>query len=199
MLYTKREKFNQLSMRIGRTFAKLNMSPSQWTLLAFIPAAATFYFLLNENFILASIFFFISAFVDIVDGSVARVTGRVSRKGAYLDTIADRYVEFLVILGLFSVSYPYFILSSRAWLLILLFGSVMTTYSKSAAFEKGLVEKELRGGILERAERLVLLFLIIVATNFSRQHAMYLIVITAALSNISALQRIILALKSWSS
>jgi len=74
----------------------------------------------------------------------------------------------------------------------------MTTYAKSAALEKGLVERELRGGLLERAERLVLLFLIILVTNFSRSYAMYLIVAAAILTNLSALQRIILALKSWS-
>lgn len=197
MLYTKREIFNNLSIRVGRFFAKLKLSPNQWTLLSLLPAMASFYFLIEENFFVASIFFFIVAFIDIVDGSVARVTGRVSRKGAYLDTIADRYVEFLIIFGLFFVSYPHFIFSSKTWLMILLFGTVMTTYAKAAAFEKGLVERELRGGFLERAERLALLFLIILVTNFSRLYAMYLLVAAAVLTNFSALQRIVLALKSW--
>jgi phosphatidylglycerophosphate synthase len=95
--------------------------------------------------------------MDIIDGAVARYSNQVSKKGAYLDTIVDRYVEFLIILGLLLAHLPHVILPSDVWILIFLFGAMMTTYVKAAAAEKGL-SSIVKGGVLERAERLLLIF-----------------------------------------
>jgi len=195
MFYKKREKFNKLSIKIGLIFSKLPLSPNQWTLISLILAILSFYFLINQKFLIALLFFFFTATIDFIDGSVARVTKKVTNLGAYLDTTIDRIVEFLMIFGLFSISYPIFIFGSQIWLLLLLFGSMMTTYVKAAAFEKQIVKKELKGGFLERSERLILLFLIILISSYSLSYASYLIVITAILTNISALQRFLIAIK----
>lgn len=190
MFYTKREKFNRLSVKIGKAFNSLGLSPNQWTFLSLVFIVVSFYYLVNESFFPAALFFLFSAFVDVIDGSVARVTGNVTKKGAYFDTVIDRYVEFVIIFGLLFSNLPNFILPIQAWLMLLLFGSLLTTYVKSAAFEKKLVKDELKGGILERAERLILLFLIVLLAGISKIYSVYLIVITAILANISALQRI---------
>ena len=71
----------------------------------------------------------------------------------------------------------------------------MTTYVKAAAKEKELVEKELKGGLLERAERLIILFIGILLAYFDKFYLTYIIVVLAVLTNISALQRIIIAKK----
>jgi len=132
-------------------------------LLSLVPALAAAFFLAKEKFLEAAFFFAFAAFIDLIDGSVARVLGRPTKFGAYLDTITDRYVEFMIILGMFFASLPSFYFSASAWLFLYLFGSMMTTYAKAAASEKKLVEAELRGGLLERAERLILLFAGIIA------------------------------------
>src|SRR3989344_3001657 len=103
MLNQHREKFQQLSIKIGIVFSKAGLSPNQWTLLSILPAIACFYFLTQNNFLAAAAFFAAAAFLDFVDGSVARVTGHVTKFGAYLDTITDRYIELLIILGIFFV------------------------------------------------------------------------------------------------
>jgi archaetidylinositol phosphate synthase len=194
-LYKKRESFSNLSIRIGIAFSKLRLSPNQWTLISLLPVMAAVYFLANRDFLVAAGLFLLSGFLDLVDGSVARVTGRVSKLGAYLDTVVDRYVEAIIILGLFFVGIPAFFIPGNAWLFIYLFGGMMTTYVKAAAKEKELAEREIKGGILERAERLMILFIGILLATLDLQYLTYVIVLLAVLANISTLQRIWIAVK----
>ena len=192
-LYKIRERFEGFSIRVGIVFGKLGLSPNAWTMSTIIPTLIALHFLLRKDFILAGAFFLAAAFFDLIDGSVARVTGRVSKLGAYLDTIVDRYVEFLIVLGLMFAQLPPVWIATEVWLLTYLFGGMMTTYAKAAAKEKGLVEKELRGGVMERAERLIVLFIGILLASTKPAYLSYVIVLLAIATNISAIQRIIAA------
>jgi len=194
MLYKRRSYFDNLGRKIGKIFSKLSLSPNQWTILSLLLVIITFYFLIKGEFLIASIVFAFTAFIDMIDGAVARETKKVTKAGGYLDSIIDRVIEFIIILGLFLNNYPDFFLPIKIWLLFLLFGSFMSTYTRAAAFEKG-VFKNLKGGILEHTDRLILLLLIIIFSNFSLQYASYLIVITTILANISALQRFLKVIK----
>ncbi len=173
----------------------MGISPNQWTLLTLFPALISLYFIINQSFLLAALFMIIATFIDVIDGAVARVTGRVTKLGAYLDTVMDRYVEGIIIIGLFFLTLPIVLLPSQFWIGLLIFGSLMTTYVKAAAKEKELIEKELKGGILERAERMLILFIGIVLAYFDTTYLVYVIIIIAVLSNISALQRIYYAMR----
>jgi len=192
-LYSKRESFSKVSIKIGMIFSKVGLSPNQWTLLTIIPTFVALYFLIERQFLIAAGFFILSSFIDLVDGSVARVMGKVSKLGAYLDTIMDRYVEGIIVFGLLFCGLPNFYIPIYVWIFLYLLGSFMTTYAKSAAKEKELVEKEIRGGLLERAERLIILFLGILLAHFSMIYLTYIIVILAILTNVTALQRIRIA------
>lgn len=199
-LYSRRERFGGLSIKIGRAFSKLGLSPNQWTLLTLVSALVSVYFLMKEDFLLAALFFIIAAFVDMIDGAVARVTGRVTRFGAYLDTIVDRYVEGMIIFGLLFVALPEIAIPyipwsipMAGWIFLYFFGAMMTTYAKAAAKEKGLVERELKGGLLERAERLIILFIGILLAHFDRFYLSVIVILLAVLANISAVQRIWIA------
>ncbi len=190
-MYRHREKFTSFSVKIGIAFSKLRISPNQWTLLSIIPAIVALYFLVYGEFLFAAIFFILSSFMDLIDGSVARVMGKASKLGAYLDTIVDRYVEGIIIFALLFAGLPDFYIPISAWIFLYIFGSLMTTYSKSAAKEKELIiGKELKGGLLERAERLIILFIGILLAAIQPVYLTYIIVILAVLINISALQRI---------
>jgi len=197
-LYTKRERFASLSVKVGIAFSKLRLSPNMWTMISLIPILISLYFLLKSNFLLAAIFFIISAFLDIVDGSVARVTGRVSKFGAYLDTVVDRYVEAIIIFALLFAALPVITIPYlpaipiAAWLYLYFFGSIMTTYVKAAAKEKEIIGQgnELKGGLLERADRMILLFIGILAAVYDPLFLSGMVILLAVLSNVSALQRI---------
>lgn len=191
-----RQKFAKISVKIGLIFSKLGFSANQWTVLTVLPAAVSFYFLINKDFMLAALFFIIAGFLDMVDGAVARVTGTVSKLGAYLDTIIDRYVEFLIIAGIIFAGLPSVLFRIEFWIAAYVFGSLMTTYSKASAKEKDIMEKELKGGLIERAERLILLFFGLLLASQNLIYLSYVIVVLAVLTNISALQRIFIAVKA---
>ncbi len=194
-LYKQRERFSKLSIKIGIIFSKIPLTANQWTILSIIPAIIASFFLAKDMFLAAALLFIASAFLDLVDGSVARVTKTVSKLGAYLDTIVDRYVEAVIVFGLLFASIPDFIFPKATWIIAYFFGAMMTTYAKAAAKEKEIIEegKELKGGLLERAERLIILFVGILLAQINPIYLTYIIAALAILANISAVQRIMIA------
>lgn len=196
--YKNRDKFGGFSVSIGRVFAKVGLSPNQWTIVSLIPVLVAVYVLLHGQFIIAGLLFILSSFLDMVDGAVARQTNKATKKGAYLDTIVDRYVEVIIIFGIMLAGIPAFIMPGYAWIFLYLFGGLMTTYSKAAAKEKELIGKgtELKGGLLERAERLLILFVGIMIASINPIYLTYIIAALAVLTNVSAIQRITIALRT---
>jgi len=155
----------------------------------------TFYFLVKGEFLISTVLLAFTSFIDVIDGAVARATKKASIFGAYLDTIVDRLIEFVTILGLFLVGYPDFILPMNFWLASLLFSCLMITYSKAAASEKGLVRKELKGGILEHPDRMLFFIAIVLVSNYSLEYASFLIVAMTILTITTAVQRFLIAIK----
>jgi len=195
MLAEKREKFRKIEVEIGRIFSKLGPSPNQYTLNSIVFGILCFVSLVYRNFILALIFFLISAFLDFIDGAVARYSQKVTKVGAYLDTISDRFVEGLIFLGFLTLPLPKFIIEAKYWIFLAFFGSLMTTYAKAAAKEKELVSQELKKGFFGRGERMILLSVAFFLGIFNQNLMIYPISLLAIFSNLTAIQRIFLALK----
>jgi len=196
MLEEKREKFKKISNWTASIFSKLGLTPNQYTLISLLFVLVSFYFLIKEKLILALIFFLLAAFLDFLDGAVAKFLEKKTKKGAYLDTICDRYVEGIILFGfLFLPLKGFFLLPAEIWIFLALFGSFLTTYAKAAAKEKGVVTEELKKGLLGRPERIILIVLAIFLGIFNLLWAIYPIIFLAVFSNITALQRIYLALK----
>ncbi len=183
---------------VGRIFSIFGLTPNQWTFFSLIVVIAAAWFIVNLNFITAAILIGLSVFLDVVDGAVARQTGKVSASGGYFDTIVDRYIEAVIIFALLFVELPNFLIESKLWLFAYFFGSFMTTYVKACAKEKDLIEKELVGGFLGRAERMIFLILGMLLTTFSLNYLVYIIAMLAVLSNLSVLHRIKLVLSGSS-
>ncbi len=138
---------------------------------------------------LAAIAIFICGFFDILDGKVAANLNRRSLFGAIFDSSLDRYSEFFVYLGL---AY-YFRHHWALWLIFFtLLGSFMVSYTRARAEGLGLHGS---AGIMQRAERMVLLFTgALVGAIFSHLDiAMITVLIIITLgSHITAWQRIFL-------
>jgi len=195
MLEEKREKFKRISNWTGSIFSKLGLTPNQYTLISLVFVLVSFYFLIKERLILALIFFLLAAFLDFIDGAVAKFLEKKTKKGAYLDTISDRYVEGIILLGFLFLPLADFLLPAKIWIFLAFFGSLMTTYSKAAAKEKELTQAELKKGLLGRAERIILIILAIFLGIFNLSWMLYPIIFLAVFSNLTALQRIYLSLK----
>ena len=210
MLSENREKFKKIEIKTGEFFSKLGPTPNQYTLISLFFAILAFYFLVKNpstakggdermfidiDLILALIFFLLATILDFIDGAVARFTQKATKKGAYLDTISDRYIEGIILLGFLFLPLADFLLPAKVWIFLALFGSFLTTYSKAAAKEKEMVTEELKKGLLGRGERVILIFLAMLLGIFNLSFVIYPIIILAIFSNITAFQRIYLALK----
>jgi len=121
---------------IGWMYASLWFS---WTVPAFIGLAGTF---------------------DLLDGEVARRTGKETPAGAYLDSNLDRLSDALLVLGLIYGGLIDYLLGY-----IILFLVIMISYTRSRAENEGVDMKGI--GFMERAERvLFLLFTIMIELIF---------------------------------
>jgi len=195
MLEEKRKKFNVLSQKTGWIFSKFALTPNHYTLSSLFFILISFYLLINLHLVFALIFFLLASFLDFIDGAVAKFSKKTTKKGAYLDTISDRYGEGIILLGFLFLPLPDFLLAAEIWIFLALFGSLMTTYSKAAAKEKELTLEELKKGFLGRPERVILISLAMFLGIFNFFWAIYPIVFLAVFSNFTALQRIYLTLK----
>jgi len=124
-----------------------------------------------------------AAVFDMLDGRVARLRGRGTKFGAYLDSTMDRYSDMLLYLGLMIL----YARLGQTHLMVLVwvaaFGSFMTSYARARA--ESLIPR-CPVGLMERPERVVLL---IVGAIFNRMVAVLWIV--AILSNVTAVQRVV--------
>ncbi|MEK6303677.1 MAG: CDP-alcohol phosphatidyltransferase family protein [Acidobacteriota bacterium] len=96
---------------------------------------------------------------DMLDGHVARLRGRVTRFGAFFDSVIDRYSDIIVYVGI-MVFYARDTEKHSTLLVALtglaLVGSVMVSYSRARAESLDIACKV---GFLERPERVVLLII----------------------------------------
>jgi CDP-diacylglycerol--glycerol-3-phosphate 3-phosphatidyltransferase len=125
------------------------------------------------------------AVFDMLDGRVARLRGRETRWGAYLDSTMDRYSDMLLYLGL-MILYARLdetLLMVLVW--VAAFGSFMTSYARARA--ESLIPR-CTVGLMERPERVALL---IFGAILNRMVAVLWII--AILSNITAIQRVVYA------
>ncbi len=197
MIDTKRHLFINFEKFLANSFSGIPLTANQITLISGTIAFSGLYFLIKTDLLWAAILFFISAILDLVDGAVARKTKTVSRVGAYLDTIIDRYVEGFIYFGLLFLSLPNILLPGSVWVFLSMFGALVTTYAKAAAKEKDLVNQELKGGLMSRGERLFLIFIALILGIIYPDfvYMTYVLALIAILANITAIQRVYSAIK----
>ncbi len=144
--------------------------------------------------------FLLAFFVDAIDGAVARAKGMQTRKGAFIDGMCDRVVEFFIILVLFKAAIPELLLEKELWLLIVLFfGTGMTSFVKAYAEHTELMHHARAvkmPGMLERAERSALLALVLLLSLLGNEYSAVVLMFTAALSFLTVVERTLYALDS---
>jgi CDP-diacylglycerol--glycerol-3-phosphate 3-phosphatidyltransferase len=120
---------------------------------------------------------------DMLDGRVARLRGRETKFGAFLDSTMDRYSDMLLYMGLLIL----YARMGRTGFMVLVwvaaFGSFMTSYARARA--ESLIPR-CTVGFLERPERIVLLVLGAVANRMAA-----VLWSIAILANLTAIQRVV--------
>jgi len=176
--------------KLGSSFASTGLSPNFWTVVGLVLAfASAIVYGLNIQieyaFIFGGILLLISGFFDVVDGQVARVTKKTSKKGAFLDSTFDKIAEVAIFLGILIGGFaePYLV-----FLAITL--SLLVSYTRSRAESFGI---KLQGiGIGERAERLLVIAIIGMIPGLMQ----YAVIIVIIIAGITFIQRIIVTAKN---
>jgi archaetidylinositol phosphate synthase len=100
-----------------------------------------------------SILVLVSGFLDAVDGKVARLVGKAGKRGDFIDHVFDRYADIFMIGGVVVSSWCNIYLGILA-----LLGVLMTSYMGTQAQALGI--GRMYAGLLGRADRIVLMFLV---------------------------------------
>ncbi|HEY7506593.1 MAG TPA: CDP-alcohol phosphatidyltransferase family protein [Nitrososphaera sp.] len=170
--------------RLGASFASTGLSANFWTGLGLSIAIAAgiayaspaLGFPWYYGAVVGGVLLLASGFFDMVDGSVARVTGKSSKKGAFLDSSFDKIAESVVFVGIAAGG-----LAQPVWCMVALAASLLVSYSRARAESLGV---ELKGiGIGERAERLLIVALVgMVPHPEAMNWAMIIVSVVAAIT-----------------
>ena len=173
--------------KVGKGFAATGLSPNFWTVVGLVIALASavvYGMGMEFGLIIGGILLLVSGFFDMVDGQVARVTGKTSKKGEYLDSMFDKISEVAIFLGILVGGYaePYLVL-----LAITL--SLLVSYARA---KSDLINIKLQGiGIGERAERLLEIAVIGIFGFMD-----YAVIIVVIIAGITLIQRMIYTAKN---
>ena len=169
---------------MARFISATGVSPNVITVIGFLLMVGVAVVLAWGHLLLGGILITAVALFDAVDGTLARMMGRTSRFGAFLDSTLDRFSEAVIFLGLFI----YLSGQNQKLELLLIYatvvGSLMVSYARARAEGIGVPLKE---GLFTRLERV---FLLVVGLLFNQ--LTFVLWVLAIFSNFTAIQRMYL-------
>jgi CDP-diacylglycerol--glycerol-3-phosphate 3-phosphatidyltransferase len=169
---------------LARFLSTTGVSPNVITLIGFVLMAGVAVLLAKGYLFWGGILIIVAGLFDAIDGTLARMMGRTSRFGAFLDSTLDRFSEAIIYLGLFI----YFIEQGQQLELILIYatvvGSMMVSYARARAEGIGV---PLKDGLFTRFERIFIL-----VTGLLLNQVTIVLWVLAILTNFTAIQRMYL-------
>jgi archaetidylinositol phosphate synthase len=169
--------------------AKMGIHPNFITLFSFLITSSGVIWILLKRPLIAFIWFLLSAPLDALDGYVARIAGKVSRFGAFLDSTLDRITDSLLFSSLIFVfgEDPF----SFSFLSLSLVSAYLISYMRARV--EGLGEN-LMEGLMSRYPRFVgFLILLLVWGIFGEIWFKFLLPVYSVLLAITVFQRLVLA------
>ncbi len=146
-----RHYFMWLIKPVEQGIIKLGISPNALTFTSLVIAIASGVTIATGHFAWGGWLYILTGIFDLLDGRVARATGRVSASGAFFDSVMDRYAEMAIFAG-----YTYFYRDS--WVLFAVLGATLGSIMVSYARARGeALNVDVNVGMMQRPERLVYL------------------------------------------
>ncbi len=168
----------------AKIFVELGVKPNYITIFSLLFAFLSFLSIyLYHNIILYVLFILLSGLMDILDGAVARLSGKVSKTGAFLDSTLDRISDALIIFPLFYLGFPV------EWVVYLIVVSLLISYTRARGESLGFKMEGI--GLIERAERILFIILIIISYMFNIMVSQIIFYLLMILSTITLIQRIL--------
>lgn len=187
---------------IARLLIGLRFSPNIITFIGFAVSCFAAYLFAEGSFGYAGWVMIFGATFDMFDGKVARMTGKVSRSGAYYDSVMDRFGEGVIMLGLVI----YFRYTWMLYIVVMgLVGSMLVSYTRARGEGVGVVCKK---GWMQRPERVAYLgvasifqpiadyLLSFTSFDFPSILVVGSLIIIGAMTNITAVYRMVYIMNS---
>lgn len=139
---------------VGHQLRRTGITADQLTVLGLVMACGAAVAIGNGALRLGLVLLVLAALPDVLDGAVAKAAGTASTRGAFFDSVADRFTDAVLFIGVawyLSTVQP----GRIAVLPMAVMGaSILISYERAKAEALGYQAK---GGLMERAERLVAL------------------------------------------
>jgi len=173
---------------LARGLLRIGLSPDAVTVIGTVgTCAAALWFFPREQWVVGTLIITALVISDLLDGTMARMSGRSGPWGAFLDSTLDRVADGAIFGGVvLGLAHAGDMLSAAAALLALVGGGVVS-YAKARAESIGV---ECNVGIAERAERIIVLLLAVFLTGLGVPYVLPVAVwLLAALTWITVGQR----------
>jgi CDP-diacylglycerol--glycerol-3-phosphate 3-phosphatidyltransferase len=163
---------------------RTGLSPDHLTALGIALAFPSAFCIATGHLIAGMLILIGSALPDLFDGSLAKASGRTSRRGAFFDSVGDRVSDTVVLVGVAWYMQDRFGHHAAVLPLAVLGASQVVSYIRAKADVLGINAK---GGIMERGERI---FVLCAALTWSFV-MVWLLWLIFALSCVTAVQRFV--------
>ncbi|GAY24990.1 CDP-alcohol phosphatidyltransferase [Desulfurococcaceae archaeon AG1] len=188
MLNRIKNRISSLIKPVAAFIASKNIDPNIVTLTGLVLALITPISALLYGIPGAIVMIVLSSILDFLDGEIARVSGRVSARGAFLDSLCDRvsdlsYLSTFIILGLSPVA-----------VYIAAGASLLISYARARAESLGVRVSGV--GLMERGERILTIILILLLGLFSQSAMEIALFVFIALSIYTAIERTVFVVRS---
>ena len=200
-----RPKIQWILTPIAKFFSHRPVTPNGWTVVSLFCAFGAGVAFAFGKPLLGVILVLLNAFFDVLDGALARYMNKANPIGDYLDHVFDRYADCAIVIGILVWG----IMGTNAWTcpvpawvigIFAITGVLLSSYMGTQAQAVGL--KRNYGGVLGRADRLILLIVLGVA-EFIYPNPIFLglsflgwlLVIYGVLGHITAIQRFVMGVR----
>jgi CDP-diacylglycerol--glycerol-3-phosphate 3-phosphatidyltransferase len=139
---------------IGGQLRRTGVTANHLTVTGLVMGVAASLAIANGSLPAGLLLLILTAVPDVLDGAVAKASGTASPRGAFFDSVIDRVSDALLLGGV-----AWYLASTQPGRvavlpLAVLAASMLISYERAKAESLGF---DARGGLMERAERLVLL------------------------------------------
>ncbi|MBY9003407.1 MAG: CDP-alcohol phosphatidyltransferase family protein [Candidatus Lokiarchaeota archaeon] len=155
-----RRLFKPIIKILARGLSKIGLSANGATITMLTCSLISFLMLVFfSNYVIFSIFVFLTGIFDGIDGAIARLKNTTSRFGGIFDSIMDRLSEFFIFLALLINRWDenlWIIIDMKLIITLSFLTSIMISYSRSRA--QILYYGDYDIGLMARSERLFYIF-----------------------------------------
>ena len=172
----------------AKVLSRTGITPNALTVMGFLVSAGAGVLIALGYFLAGGLVVLFAGAFDLMDGPVARVTGKTSRFGGFLDSTLDRLSEGAVLAGILA----YYAYNEGTWESLLAYGcfvgSVMVSYLRARAEGLG-VKCEV--GLFTRVERVIVMSIGLMVGQWWEPAIPVMLGIITALAFVTVVQRLI--------